>query len=149
MVTDQKPRIAIVDVVVGADGIATGTTLVLRSGSGIYDERVRGYWKDRHYVPALDADGRPREDTLRITNNYSFVPGSRDKRIVSNHTDSIEGVKPSDAVARISRNVDDEARQKLIGQWKEVTQQVVGSCRTEPASNYWDGVFSAELAKRL
>jgi len=42
-----------------------------RSGNGVYDERVRGYWKHQPFVPALDAAGNPVESTLRTRAIYS------------------------------------------------------------------------------
>jgi hypothetical protein len=69
---DQKDRAVEVEVTVGADGHTIETKLVTRSGSGVYDERARGYWKDQPFVPAIDAEGRMHETTLRARNTYSF-----------------------------------------------------------------------------
>jgi hypothetical protein len=77
MQIDQKDRIAVVDVTVGPDGRTIDTRLVTRSGSGVFDERVRGFWKGQPFLPALDATGRPRAATLRIRNQYSVKPMSR------------------------------------------------------------------------
>ena len=71
---DQKDRRTEVEIVVGADGHTIRTRLLVRSGSGVYDERVRGFWKDQPFVPAIDADGRPRESTLIGRNSYFFKP---------------------------------------------------------------------------
>jgi hypothetical protein len=71
---DQKDRTVEIEVVVGADGHTVGTRLLTRSGSGVFDERSRGFWKDQPFVPAVDAEGRPRESTIRVRNTYSFAP---------------------------------------------------------------------------
>jgi hypothetical protein len=69
---DQKDRTVEVEITVGPDGHTIRTKLLTRSGSGVFDERVRGFWKDQPFVPALDADGRPHESTLVARNTYSF-----------------------------------------------------------------------------
>jgi len=74
---DQKDRQTEVEITVGADGHTIGTKLLKRSGSGVYDERVRGFWKDQPFVPAIDANGRPRQTTLIGRNTYSFKPMQR------------------------------------------------------------------------
>jgi hypothetical protein len=71
---DQKDRQVEVEITVGANGHTLRTRLMSRSGSGVYDERVRGYWKDQPFVPALDADGHPRESTVVARNSYFFKP---------------------------------------------------------------------------
>src|SRR3954468_19041940 len=71
---DQKDRAVDVEVTVGADGHTIATKLLTRSGSGVYDERVRGFWKDQPFVPAIDANGRPRQTTLIGRNTYFFKP---------------------------------------------------------------------------
>lgn len=71
---DQKDRKTEVEITVGADGRTIGTKLLIRSGSGIYDERVRGFWKDQPFVPAIDAEGHPRQTTLVGRNSYFFKP---------------------------------------------------------------------------
>src|SRR5690349_13284618 len=61
---DQKDRTAEVEVTVGRDGHTISTRLLTRSGSGVYDERVRGFWKDQPFVPAVDAGGHLQTATL-------------------------------------------------------------------------------------
>jgi hypothetical protein len=63
---DQKDRTAEVEVRVGTDGHTISTRLLTRSGSGVYDERVRGFWKEQPFVPAVDAAGHLQEATLRV-----------------------------------------------------------------------------------
>jgi hypothetical protein len=65
---DQKDRMAEVEVTVGPDGRTLSTRLLTRSGSGVYDERVRGFWKNQPFVPAIDATGHPQTTTLRVRN---------------------------------------------------------------------------------
>jgi hypothetical protein len=101
MLIDQTPRKVTLDVTVGADGRVTATRLVERSGNGIFDERMRGYWKAQPFVPALDVNGQPREDTLRATNTFSVDDGKGPAlKMLRNHAD-IEGNKPADNVARV------------------------------------------------
>ena len=45
-----------------------------RSGNGVYDERVRGFWKDQPFVPAIDAAGRPQAATVLAQSDYSIKP---------------------------------------------------------------------------
>lgn len=71
---DQKDRKTEVEIVVGPDGHTISTKLLIRSGSGVYDERVRGFWKDQPFVPAIDAEGHPRQTTLIGRNSYFFKP---------------------------------------------------------------------------
>jgi len=71
MLFDRKDRTVEVAVRVGADGHAISTRLLTRSGNGVYDERVRGFWKDQPFVPALDANGQAVESTLRTRAIYS------------------------------------------------------------------------------
>jgi len=71
---DQKDRKTEVEITVGADGHTIATKLRVRSGSGVYDERVRGFWKDQPFVPAIDADGHPHQATLIGRNRYFFKP---------------------------------------------------------------------------
>jgi hypothetical protein len=101
MLIDQTPRKVTLDVTIGVDGRVTGTRLVERSGNGIFDERMRGYWKAQPFVPALDVEGQPREDTLRATNTFSVNEGKGPAlKTLRNHSD-IEGNKPADNIARM------------------------------------------------
>jgi hypothetical protein len=107
MTIDQKPRKTVVDVTIGTDGRVISAQLVERSGNGIFDERVRGFWIDHRFVPAIAADGTLIEDTLRITNKYSFTPlehGFRDTAHSErfNYSSSIEGYSPADTSTRLS-----------------------------------------------
>lgn len=61
---ERKDRSVDVEVRVGADGHTRSTKLLTRSGNGVYDERVRGFWKSQPFVPALDAAGNPVESVL-------------------------------------------------------------------------------------
>src|SRR3954470_5587982 len=63
MTLSQRDRTTVVDVTVGANGRTLTTKLVTRSGSGVFDERVRGFWKNQPFVPALDTSGRPQVAT--------------------------------------------------------------------------------------
>src|SRR6185295_7882867 len=67
---ERKDRTVEVEVRVGADGHTRSTKLLTRSGNGVYDERVRGFWKDQRFVPALDAEGNPVESTVRTRASY-------------------------------------------------------------------------------
>lgn len=75
---EVKDRTVDVEVRVGADGRTIATRLLTRSGNGVYDERVRGFWKRQPFVPALDADGRPVESTVRTRAIYAvkLPPGA-------------------------------------------------------------------------
>jgi hypothetical protein len=106
---DSKDRTAEVDVLIGPDGRAISTTLVTRSGSGIYDERVRGFWRAQPFVPAIDADGKPVESTLRTRAIYSVrLPPERSAGIAYRTNGfrfrmEIADEKPGDTAARIER----------------------------------------------
>lgn len=103
MLLDQRPRKVVLDVFVDAQGQVTGSRIVEKSGSGVFDERMRGYWKDTAFMPALDASGTPTVDTLRITNTYSVDDkGSLVLRDLKNrsHIDGNQGV---DDAARVQR----------------------------------------------
>jgi len=105
---DRKDRIAEVDVRVGADGRTIATKLVTRSGSGVYDERVRGFWKAQPFVPAIGADGKPVESTLRTRASYTVrLPPGGDglvNRINGFHFRvEIPDEKPGTIAARIER----------------------------------------------
>jgi hypothetical protein len=103
MAFDQKDRKVVLDVEVDAGGRVTATRIVQRSDNGIFDERMRGYWKDTPFMPALDAEGRPAPDTLRITNTYSVIDrGSMTLKTLRNHSD-IDGNKPTDDALRMQR----------------------------------------------
>jgi len=106
MTIDQTPRKTVVDVTIGVDGRVISAQLVERSGNGIFDERVRGFWIDHRFVPAITADGKLTEDTLRITNKYSYNPlehGFRDTAHSEqfNYSSSIEGYSPADTSTRL------------------------------------------------
>ena len=75
---ERKDRTVEVEVRVGADGRTISTRLLTRSGNGVYDERVRGFWKHQPFVPAVDAAGNPVESTLRTRATYSvkLPPGA-------------------------------------------------------------------------
>jgi hypothetical protein len=110
MVIDSKDRSVIVEVTVGADGRTISTKLVTHSDSGIYDERVRGFWKDQRFVPTLDADGRPREAVLRIESSFSSkdLPRNRTPEYQlltqkGKFNSSIDGRSPADIAARVKR----------------------------------------------
>jgi hypothetical protein len=105
---DRKDRTTEVEVRVGADGRTISTRLLTRSGSGVYDERVRGFWKAQPFVPALDADGKPVESTLRTRSIYSVrLPPGPDGLInrVNGYRVRTEVLdqKPGDVAARIER----------------------------------------------
>ena len=103
MLIEQKPRKVVLDVTVGAEGRVTRTRIVQPSGNGVFDERMRGYWKDALFMPALDAAGQPTPDTLRITNTFSVDDrGSVSLRNFSNHSD-IEGNAAADDTERFER----------------------------------------------
>jgi len=74
---EPRDRTVDVEVHVGADGRTQSTKLLTRSGNGVYDERVRGFWKDQPFVPAIDADGRPVDSVLvmRATYTVKLPPG--------------------------------------------------------------------------
>jgi TonB C terminal len=75
---ERKDRTVEVEVRVAADGHVSSTKLLTRSGNGVYDERVRGFWKAQPFVPALDADGRPSASVLRTRAVYvvKLPPGA-------------------------------------------------------------------------
>jgi hypothetical protein len=103
MLIEQKPRKVVLDVQVDFEGRVTGTAVVESSGNGIFDERMRGYWKDTMFMPALDAEGRPAADTLRITNTFSADDqGSMSLKNFRNHSDVERDQAGADA-ARIER----------------------------------------------
>jgi TonB family protein len=103
MLIDQKSRKVVLDVFVDAQGRVTGSRIVERSGNGVFDERMRGYWKDTKFMPALDRGGLAIDDTLRITNTYTVdEKGSLTLRDLRNRSD-IEGNKGADDAARIER----------------------------------------------
>ena len=103
MLIEQKPRKVVLDVLVDFEGKVAGTSVVAASGNGIFDERMRGYWKDTVFMPALDAEGRPTADTLRITNTFSVDDqGSASLKNFRNHSD-VERDQPGVNAARIAR----------------------------------------------
>lgn len=106
MTIDHSTRKAVVDVTIGVDGRVISAQLVKRSGSSIFDERVRGFWIDHRFVPAITADGKLTEDTLRITNDYSFTPLKKGFRDTAHseqlhYSWSIEGYNPADTSTRL------------------------------------------------
>jgi hypothetical protein len=103
MLIEQKPRKVVLDVFVDASGRVTGSAVVLASGNGIFDERMRGYWKATPFMPALDGDGNPRPDTIRITNTFSETDrGSLSLKQFRNHSE-VESNLPADSAARLER----------------------------------------------
>jgi len=103
---ERKNRTVEVEVRVGADGRTISTKLLSRSGSGVYDERVRGFWKAQPFVPAIGADGKPVESTLRTRAIYAVqLPPGADglvNRVNGFHfRTEIEDQKPGDLAARI------------------------------------------------
>ena len=110
MIIDSKDRSVTLDVSVGADGRTISTRLVTHSDNGIFDERVRGFWKDQRFVPTLDADGRPRAAMLRIESSFSSRDVPRRKspeyQLLTQKwkfDSTIEGRSPSDMAARVAR----------------------------------------------
>jgi hypothetical protein len=180
MLIDQKPRKVVMDVDVNAEGRVTATRLVERSGNGVFDERMRGYWKDTLFMPALDAAGQPTTDTLPITNSYSVdEKGSLTLKDLRNHSE-IENGSPADEAMRIQRmkcsdflweydfmkqrapkanlqheqlfhvafgmflaagNLNETARDALIGEWPKLVERTVNGCREQPQAAYWKDVF--------
>lgn len=103
MLIEQKPRKVILDVFVDFQGRVSRTAIVESSGNGVFDERMRGYWKDTPFMPALDAEGKPGADTIRITNTFSVEDrGSMQLKNFRNHSD-IEGNQPAENAARLER----------------------------------------------
>jgi TonB family protein len=103
MLIEQKPRTVILEVSVDAAGHVTGTRIVQSSGNGIFDERMRGYWKDTPFMPALDATGRPVADTLRITNAFEVEDRhSMSLKNFRNHSE-VEGTPAAENAARVKR----------------------------------------------
>jgi hypothetical protein len=103
MLIEQKPRKVVLDVFIDQDGRVTRTAIVAGSGNGVFDERMRGYWKDTAFMPAIDASGQPTADTLRITNTFSIdEKGSLTLKDFRNHSD-IEGNSAVDNAAHVER----------------------------------------------
>jgi len=105
---ESRDRAAEVDVRIGADGHTISTMLVKRSGNGVYDERVRGFWKKQPFVPALDAGGRPIESTLQTRAIYSvkLPPGGEGligRRNGWRFRFEVLGSNPSERAERIAR----------------------------------------------
>jgi TonB family protein len=103
MLIEQKPRKVVLAVFVDHEGKVSRTTIVESSGNGIFDERMRGYWKDAPFMPALNPNGQPTADTLRITNTFSVD----DRGLASllkfrNHSD-VEGDQSAESAGRIER----------------------------------------------
>jgi hypothetical protein len=110
MIDDGKERSVTLDVVVGADGRTVSTRLVTHTDNGVFDERVRGFWKYQRFVPTLDADGRPRASVLRIESRFSArdLPPrkSPEYQLLTQKwkfDSSIEGRSPGDMAARVAR----------------------------------------------
>lgn len=103
MLIEQKPRKVVLEVFVDHEGAVTSTRILQTSGNGVFDERMRGYWKDTKFMPALDASGTPVADKLRITNTYSVdEKHSVALRDLRNRSD-IEGNQGADDAARVQR----------------------------------------------
>jgi len=105
---ESRDRSVEVEVRVGADGRVRSTRLLTRSGNGVYDERVRGFWKAQPFVPALDADGHPVPSTLRTRAVFTVkLPPGADS-LVNRHngwrfrTEVIDA-NPAAMAARIER----------------------------------------------
>jgi hypothetical protein len=110
MVLDSKDRSVILDVRVGADGRTISTHLITHTDNGIFDERVRGFWKDQRFVPSMDEHGRPFEVTLRIESSFNTrnVPRGQapEYQLLSRKwrfDSTIEGRSPGDLAARIAQ----------------------------------------------
>lgn len=105
---ETKDRTTDTEVRVGADGHVISTTLLARSGNGVYDERVRGFWRDSPFVPALDADGHPVESTVRMRAHYVVKVPKTGAGLVNPRngwrfrTESLDG-NPEDLARRIGR----------------------------------------------
>jgi hypothetical protein len=103
MLIEQKPRAVVIDVFVDSQGRVTSTAIITSSGNGVFDERMRGYWKDTPFMPALDDHGKPTHDTLRVTNTFSIEDqGSLLLRKFRNHS-GIDGNTAEQNAARIER----------------------------------------------
>ncbi len=103
MLIEQKPREVVLDVLVNAAGHVTTTRVVQSSGNGIFDERMRGYWKDTPFMPALDAEGKPAADTIRVTNTFSVDDrGSMSLKNFRNHSE-VEGNDAAENAGRVER----------------------------------------------
>jgi hypothetical protein len=103
MFLDQKNRKVVLEVDVNADGQVTGTRVAERSDNGIYDERMRGYWKSTPFMPALNVEGQPVADTLRITHIYT-VTDHRDHTPTNlRNVSQIDGDQPANIAARLGR----------------------------------------------
>lgn len=101
MLIEQKPRRVVLEVFVDASGAVTGSRILESSGNGVFDERMRGYWRDTKFMPALDPTGAPTNDSLRITNTYSVdEKNSLTLRDLRNRSD-IEGNQGADDAARV------------------------------------------------
>jgi hypothetical protein len=101
--SELKARRVVMDVFVDANGKVTGSQIVVPSGNGIFDERMRGYWKDTAFMPALDPEGQPATDTLRIANTLRVAEkGSLWLKDLHNHSE-IEGNHPAENAARLER----------------------------------------------
>ena len=103
MLIEQKPRRVVLRVSVDAEGHVTGTRIAESSGNGVFDERMRGYWKDTPFMPAIDAGGQPVADTLRITNVFEVEDRhSMSLKGFRNHSE-IEGTPAAENAARFER----------------------------------------------
>ncbi len=103
MFLDQKDRRMVLEVDVSADGRVSATRVVERSDKGIYDERMRGYWKNTPFMPALDAGGKPIADTLRITHTYTVTDHPDHTPTNLRNVSDIDGNQPADIAARLGR----------------------------------------------
>ena len=103
---ESKDRTTEVEVRVGPDGHVISTELLTRSGNGVYDERVRGFWKGQPFMPALDAQGNPVPSTLRTRAYYLVRPPSGGSDAVNGidrwrFRTEIPGANPEDMASRI------------------------------------------------
>jgi hypothetical protein len=103
MFLDQKDRKSVLEVDVSADGRVSATRVVERSDNGVYDERMRGYWKSTPFMPALDAGGKPVADTLRITHTYTVTKYPDHTPTNLRNVSHIDDNQPSDNAARLGR----------------------------------------------
>jgi hypothetical protein len=103
MFLDQRDRKVVLEVDVGADGRVSATRVVEPSDNGIYDERMRGYWKSTPFMPALDVGGQPIADTLRITHIYTVKTYTDHTPTNLRNVSHIDGNQPVDNAARLGR----------------------------------------------
>jgi hypothetical protein len=105
---ERKDRTVDVEVRVDADGHVLSTRLLTRSGNGVFDERVRGFWKHQPFVPALDANGQPVESTLHTRAVWTVRPPpgasrARRRRYGWRFRTEVLGSEPAAMISRIER----------------------------------------------